>query len=239
MMPPIEVPWPPMYLVVECMTIAAPCSIGWQSTGAGGVVHDQRHAELAADLGDFGDGKHGELRVGQRLAVVAARPRVGRAAEILGVGRVDEAALDAHGRSSCWRTDSRCRHRCRSSRRNCRRHGRCSGPRTATPPVPSQRQRGDAAFERGDALLEHGLRRIHDPRVDVAELLKREQVARMLGRLELIGRRLVDRHRDGRWSWDPNDNPRAARSSPDACSSSACRYLPTICLVYRELAPRC
>src|SRR5688572_7533959 len=34
-MPPIEVPWPPMYLVVECMTIAAPWSIGRQITGVG------------------------------------------------------------------------------------------------------------------------------------------------------------------------------------------------------------
>src|ERR1019366_2630614 len=33
-MPPIEVPWPPIYLVVECSTIAAPWSSGRQSTGA-------------------------------------------------------------------------------------------------------------------------------------------------------------------------------------------------------------
>jgi hypothetical protein len=50
------------------------------------------------------------------------------------------------------------------------------------------------AFEGCDALLEHGLRRIHDPRVDVAEFLQREQVCGMLGRIELVGRRLIDRH---------------------------------------------
>ena len=33
----------------------------------------------------------------------------------------------------------------------------------------------DAAFERRHALLEHGRGRIHDARVDVAELLQREQ----------------------------------------------------------------
>ena len=37
------------------------------------------------------------------------------------------------------------------------------------------RQRADAAFERGDALLEHVGRRVHDPRVDVAELFEREK----------------------------------------------------------------
>ena len=31
------------------------------------------------------------------------------------------------------------------------------------------------AIERCDALFEHGIRRIHDARVDVAELLKRKQ----------------------------------------------------------------
>ena len=34
MMPPIEVPCPPMYLVVECTTMAAPCSSGRQIMGA-------------------------------------------------------------------------------------------------------------------------------------------------------------------------------------------------------------
>ena len=52
-------------------------------------------------------------------------------------------------------------------------------------------------FERGDALLEHVGGRVHDPGVDVAELLEREQVGGVLGALELIGGGLVDRHRDG------------------------------------------
>ena len=33
-------------------------------------------------------------------------------------------------------------------------------------------QRADAAFERGDALLDDGLGRVHDAGVDVAELLR-------------------------------------------------------------------
>ena len=32
--PPIEVPWPPIYFVVECITIAAPCSNGLVNTTA-------------------------------------------------------------------------------------------------------------------------------------------------------------------------------------------------------------
>ena len=38
--------------------------------------------------------------------------------------------------------------------------------------------------------------RIHDAGVDVAEFLQREQVGRVLGVAELVGGRLVDRHRD-------------------------------------------
>ena len=58
------------------------------------------------------------------------------------------------------------------------------------------RQRGRASLERRNPPLEDTRRRIHDPRVDVAKLLQREQ-ARGMGRiLELIRRGLVDRHRD-------------------------------------------
>ena len=59
-----------------------------------------------------------------------------------------------------------------------------------------QRQRRDAALERGDALLQHVVGRVHDARIDVAEFLEREQVGGVVGALELVRRRLVDRHRD-------------------------------------------
>src|SRR3546814_3755673 len=46
-------------------------------------------------------------------------------------------------------------------------------------------------------LLQHIAGRIHDPRVDVAELLQREEVRRVSGVVELEGGRLVDRHGNG------------------------------------------
>ncbi len=57
------------------------------------------------------------------------------------------------------------------------------------------RQRAGAAFDRGDALLEHIGGRVHDPRVDVAELLERKQVGRVVRVFEDVGRGLVKRHR--------------------------------------------
>ena len=56
-----------------------------------------------------------------------------------------------------------------------------------------ERERPDAALERRDALLEHAGRRVHDPGVDVAELLEPEQARRVRGVVEHVARRGVDR----------------------------------------------
>ena len=53
------------------------------------------------------------------------------------------------------------------------------------------------AFEGGDARLHDHLGRVHDARVDVADLGQREQVGRVLGVAELVRGRLVDRHGPG------------------------------------------
>ena len=60
-----------------------------------GVVDDQRHAERAADVGDFADREDVQLRIGQDLRVIGAGLGVGGAAERLGIARIDEAHLDA------------------------------------------------------------------------------------------------------------------------------------------------
>jgi len=55
------------------------------------------------------------------------------------------------------------------------------------------RERADAAFKRGQPLLEHVGRGIHDPRVDVAELLQGEEPRGVRRIVEVVRRRLVDR----------------------------------------------
>ena len=55
------------------------------------------------------------------------------------------------------------------------------------------RQRRDAALERGHALLEDVARRVHDAGIDVAELLQRKQLTGVLGVVERVGGRGVDR----------------------------------------------
>ena len=54
-------------------------------------------------------------------------------------------------------------------------------------------ERADAALERRDALLEHVGRRVHDPGVDVPELLEPEQAGRVGRVVEHVARRGVDR----------------------------------------------
>ena len=54
--------------------------------------------------------------------------------------------------------------------------------------------RADAALQRRQALLEHRRRRIRDPAVDVARPLQVEQRRGLIGIVEDVGRRLIDRH---------------------------------------------
>ncbi len=56
---------------------------------------------------------------------------------------------------------------------------------------------GDATFERRDALLEDVRGRVHDPGVDVPELLEPEEARRVGGVVEDVARRGVDRDRPG------------------------------------------
>jgi len=58
-----------------------------------------------------------------------------------------------------------------------------------------------AAFERGDALLEHIGGRIHEPRVDVAEFFESEQVGGVFGVAEDIGGGPVHRDRAAAGGW--------------------------------------
>ena len=57
-------------------------------------------------------------------------------------------------------------------------------------------QRLDAAFERGDAALEHGGRRVADAAVAVTLGFEIEQGGAVIGAVELVGDGLVDRDRD-------------------------------------------
>ena len=67
---------------------------GTAQDGRGGIVHDQRNADLPADGRDFRDGEHGELGIGQGFRIIGAGAGVGGASKIFGIGGIDEPDLD-------------------------------------------------------------------------------------------------------------------------------------------------
>src|SRR5262249_9722139 len=115
-----------------------------------------------------------------------ARAIVGGAAKIFWIGRVDEAHLDALigecvreqipgssievGRTDDVVTDA----------------GDVLNRESGSRLTGGQCQGSNTGFQRGEAFLEHVVGRVHDTRVDVAELLEREQILRMLSVAELI-----------------------------------------------------
>ncbi len=151
-----------------------------------GVVDDQRNAERATDRRDLRDGEGDELRIGQRFGIIGACLGVGGAAEIFRIGRIHKSHLDALVLERVGEQVPSAA--VKVGRRNDvvasvgdvlqreRRRGLAA----------RHRQRGDAAFERGDALLEHVVGRVHDAGVDVAEFPQPEQVRRVVGVLELV-----------------------------------------------------
>ncbi len=70
-------------------------------------------------------------------------------------------------------------------------HDRRGNRRLAT----GKRQPGRAAVQRRQPLLQHIGGRVHQPRIDVAELFQGEQVGGVIGVTEYVTGRRVDRHR--------------------------------------------
>ncbi len=228
-MPPIEVPWPPMIFGGRIDHDRRAVIERARQDRRGGVVHDQRNAEFAADRRDLGDREDRELRVGQGLGVIGAGAVIGGAAESLRVGRIDEADLDAlvlqrvgeqvpGAAVEVGRGDDIVAGAGEVLHRIGR--GRLAG---------GHRQRGDAAFERRDALFEHVGRRVPDAGIDVAELLQREQVGGVLGVVELVGGGLVDRHAPPRRWPDRRASRRAGQGFRAFCSRRP--FFPRKCLI--------
>ena len=161
--------------------------------GAEGVVHHERDAVVVGDLGQGLEVGHVEARVADRLDVQGAGARVDGLGEVLRVVSRDELRADAEP-------------------------GKGDLELVVGAPVQvaggddvvavlkdrgeSQELRGLAArggegrgsaFEGGDPLLEDVRGRVHDPGVDVPELLEREEARPVVGVVEGVRRRLVDR----------------------------------------------
>ena len=183
-----------MYFVAECTATSAPWSKTRQWMGVGTVLSTisgrpcgVRRVRPGLDVDDV------ELRVADRLGEDEARLVVGQAGDRVRVVRIGEAHLDAVLRQRVREqvvgaaVERRDRDDVVAGAREVEHRvgdGGLAGGRGAG---------GEPALERRDALLEDVPGRVHDARVDVARHLEREQVGGVLGVVELVRRRLVDR----------------------------------------------
>ena len=170
---------------------------GFHEADAHGVVHHERDARLMGDGRERLEIRHVELRVADGLGVNGARLGGDRPAERLGVLGVDElrAAPEFRERVVQQRIGAAVEVVGRDDLVAGLRDGQ---QREADGGLArSDAERAGAAFQRRDALLKDVRRRVHQPRVDVAELLQGEEIRRMLCALEDIGSRLVNGHGAG------------------------------------------
>jgi hypothetical protein len=160
-------------------------------------IHHQRELLRVRDLRDGGHVQHVDTRVAERLGEEQPRVRTDRGAPAVEVARVHERRLDAEAlqrvvqqvvRSAVERA---ARDDVRARARD-RRDGEVQRGLSAR-----GGDRADAAFERRDALFEHGVRRVRDARIDVAGALHVEERGGVVGVAEHERRRLVDRRRAG------------------------------------------
>ena len=199
MTPAIEVPCPPRYLVAEWMTTSAPHSSGRIRYGVAMVLSTTSgHPVLVGDGGDGLDVEQLGLRVGDRLAEEGLGVRADRGPPGLRVGVVlDEGHLDPElGEGVLEQVHGAAVEGSAGDDvvaglgdvEQAEGGGRLAGRHEQGP---------DAPLEGRDPLLHGVLRRVHDPRVDVAELLEREEVLGVRGVVEDVRGRLVDRQRPG------------------------------------------
>ena len=194
-MPPIAVPWPPRNFVAEWTTMSAPCSIGRSRYGVGTVLSTISGTPAScATSATFRDVEHVAARVAQRLGEQQLGVRPDRGAPLLGVvGVVDEADLDPQLGERVVEEVVRAAVERGGGHEVVARLGDVEDGEGLGGLAGGERDGGQPALERGDALLEHVLGGVHDPRVDVAELGEPEQRGGVLGVAERVGRGLVDR----------------------------------------------
>ena len=162
-----------------------------------GVVDDKGNIVLVGDPSHRFDVQHVAPRVADRLAVQALRLRRDRLAEVLGIVRFDERRVEAEF------PEADIELRVGAAVERARRHHLVAGHHQAADGdelgrLPARhRQRRGSVLERRHPLFQYPVGGVHDAGVNVAELLKREQVGRVRRILENVRSRLIDRHRPG------------------------------------------
>ena len=164
-----------------------------EGSRAEGVIHHQRNAGVVRDCRQGLEVRHVEPRIADGLDVEQAGARVDGGADLVEVVDVHEPGRDAPlgqgvGEQVVGAAVERLRRDQVVARARQVEHGERLGGLAA-----GHRERRDPALELGDPLLEHVARRVHDAGVDVAEHPQPEQIGGVLGVVENVARRRVDR----------------------------------------------
>ena len=177
--------------------MSAPWASGWIRYGVAMVLSTISGTPASwATAGDAGDVEDVDLRVGDRLGEERLGVRAhGRPPGVQVVGVLDEADLDAELGQRVVEQVVGAAVEPRAGDDVVARVGQVEDREGLGGLTRGQEQRRDAAFERGDALLDDVLRRVHDPGVDVARLGEPEQRGGVLGAVEGVRGGLVDRQR--------------------------------------------
>lgn len=158
------------------------------------VVHDQRDAGVVRDGRNGLEVRHVELGVADRLGVYRPRPRRDRPPHGVRIPRVDEAdrasELGEGMMEEVVRPPVEVVGRDDLVAEAGDRQERVGDGRLAR----GHTQSASAALEGGDTLLEDIGRRVHQARVDVAELFERKEIGSMLTAPEHVRHGLVDGH---------------------------------------------
>src|SRR5499427_8845290 len=149
-----------------------------------GVVDDQRHAGAARDVGDRLDVGDDAARIGDRLDEDRLGLRADAALERADVVRIGPHHVPAEILERVVElVDRAAIELLRRDELVARLHQHVEDQHLRGM-AGSDREAGGAALERGDALLEHGVGRVADAGVDVAERLQAEQRGGMVDVLE-------------------------------------------------------
>ena len=178
--------------------VGAPLQRADQVRRGHGVVDDQRHPDLV---------RHGPRRPRCRGCRASGWRSSRRRTPWCSAGRPTATTRGRRGRrrrrpgcpasGTCSGTGCRCRRTGSGWTRCATRLGHVQ-QRQRLRRLPGRgQQRADAALQRREPLLDHVGGRVHDPGVDVAELLQGEEVRGVVGVVEDVRRGLVDRQRPG------------------------------------------
>ncbi len=159
------------------------------------TVDQERNAGLMRDRGDGRDVEHFQSRIADGFCDHEPRLRSDGGADALEIARFDERRRDAEARQRMGKEiDAAAIERSRSddmiAGAEQRRDGEVQRRHAAR-----RAHRADAIFECRKPFLQHAGRRIGDARVDVAGAFQVEQSGGMIGIVEHVRCRLIDRYR--------------------------------------------